>query len=426
LAGPDEERHAVPPPRVHEHADGRVRLDVGIGRDAALVAVAVELAAYQITWLERLHRSEHLLLLVPQGLHLVADGWLRGQDRRRLEHVVLDHVAQGADLLVEAAAAFDAEVLGHRDLDALDVVAVPDGLEERVREAEVQEVLDRLLTEIVVDAEDRGFRQHRMQDPVELLGRRQVAPEGLFDDDAGVIRAAGLAEPFDHGREQAGRDREVVRRALRLGVLQRRADRGERAGVPVVTVHVAHGLGELLERVLVVDATAVLLDAVVTSLAEVVDGPLRRRRPDHRDREMTALGKGVERGKDLLVGEVARCAEEDQRVRVLGSGVHHCPFSMWPPNSLRRAESSLSAKSASPRELNRSNSDAVMTCAGTLSSIAAMTVQRPSRRAERRPSTSATWGERWSASAVRSSSHDEITLPRRQTSATSGMFRSYW
>ena len=44
--------------------------------------------------------------------------------------MILDHVADGAGLVVEGASALDAEVLGHGDLHALDVVAVPERLEE--------------------------------------------------------------------------------------------------------------------------------------------------------------------------------------------------------------------------------------------------------------------------------------------------------
>jgi hypothetical protein len=68
--------------------------------------------------------------------------------------VVLHDVADGADLVVEAAAALDAEGLGHGDLHALDVVAVPDRLEERIGEAEDHQVLDGFLAQIVVDAKD--------------------------------------------------------------------------------------------------------------------------------------------------------------------------------------------------------------------------------------------------------------------------------
>ena len=52
-------------------------------------------------------------------------------------------------------------------------------------------------------------------------------------------------------------------------------------------------------------------------------------------------------------------------------------------------------------------------------------VQRPSPESDTRPSKSARSGDSLSACAVRSSSHDATTLPRRHTSATAGMSRSY-
>src|SRR5680860_234073 len=101
-------------------------------------------------------------------------------------------------------------------------------------------------------------------------------------------------------------------------------------------------------------------------------------------------------------------------------------FSSWPPNCLRMAESTLSPKSPSSREEKRSYRAAVRTGAGTPSSIAAIEVQRPSPESETRPSKSARSGDSRIAAAVRSSSQEPITLPRRQTSATSGRSRSYW
>jgi hypothetical protein len=50
-------------------------------------------------------------------------------------------------------------LLGQRDLDAGDVVPVPDPLEEGVGETEVEEVHDLLPAEEMVDAEDRGLRE---------------------------------------------------------------------------------------------------------------------------------------------------------------------------------------------------------------------------------------------------------------------------
>src|SRR5438477_12160336 len=80
------------------------------------------------------------------------------------------------------------------DLDALDVVAVPERFEERVGEAEVQQVLDRRLAEVAVDAVDRRLVEVAQQDAVERPRRPQVPPERLLHDDAGAARAPGRAE----------------------------------------------------------------------------------------------------------------------------------------------------------------------------------------------------------------------------------------
>ena len=48
LAGPDVPRHAGPAPRVDVQPHRRERLDVRVGRDARLVAVALELPAHEI------------------------------------------------------------------------------------------------------------------------------------------------------------------------------------------------------------------------------------------------------------------------------------------------------------------------------------------------------------------------------------------
>ena len=133
----------------------------------------------------------------------------------------------------------------------------------------------------------------------------------------------------------------------------------------------------------------------------------------------------VERGEDLLVDEVAARAEEDEGVGPARAHVP-APFSTCPPNSRRMAESARSWKSASPRDAKRSNSAAASTWAGTASSIAASSVQRPSPESATRPAKRSSVGSLASAAAVRSRSHEPTTLPRRHTSAMSARSRSYW
>ena len=140
------------------------------------------------------NRPQHLRLLVAQRLAPGGRRRLHGEISDDLQQMILDDVADDAGLLVEGAAALDAERLGHRDVHALDVLPVPDRLEKRVGEPEVQDVLHRFLAQVVIDSEDRVFGKRAMERRVERAGRLEVAPERLLDDDAGACRAAGLRE----------------------------------------------------------------------------------------------------------------------------------------------------------------------------------------------------------------------------------------
>jgi hypothetical protein len=132
--------------------------------------------------------------------------WLHGEQRHHLQQVILHDVTDRPRLIVEPAAALDAEALRHGDLDALDVVPVPNRLQEGIGKAKEEEILHRLLAEVMVDAKDRCLGEDRMQSVIQALCRGQVVPEGLFDHEAGVVRAAGAPEGLDHRREQARRN----------------------------------------------------------------------------------------------------------------------------------------------------------------------------------------------------------------------------
>ena len=81
------------------------------------------------------------------------DGLLHGGQRHKLQQMVLDDVACGADAVVVSGAPGHADVLGHGDLHMVDVIVVPDRLVHGVRETQRQHVLHGLLAKIMVDAE---------------------------------------------------------------------------------------------------------------------------------------------------------------------------------------------------------------------------------------------------------------------------------
>ena len=170
----------------------RVGLGLRVGRHAVDLAVADVLAAYVVRRVGVRHRAVHVAQCVLEDRRPAAGGRLHRGRADHLHQVVDHHVAQGADRVVEVAAVVDAEVLGHRDLDRGDVVAVPDRLERRVREPQVEDLRQAHLPQEVVDPVQLRLVDVLVDLLVELARRREVVPERLLDDDAGVL---GQARP---------------------------------------------------------------------------------------------------------------------------------------------------------------------------------------------------------------------------------------
>ena len=128
-----------------------------------------------------------------------------------------DHVAVGAGRPRRRRRAMpDRERLRHVDLDVVDVVAVPDRLEEAVGEAQGEDVLRRLLAEEVVDAEDLLLAEDPLDRVVELRALREVGAERLLHDHPRAARRARAARSMrDDRRRGRGRHAQVVQQARR-------------------------------------------------------------------------------------------------------------------------------------------------------------------------------------------------------------------
>ena len=246
LAGSNQERHIGPAPRIDFQPDRGERLDLRVGGDPFFLAVAHVLAADDAGWFQRADRPQHLDFLVADSVRRIAAGRLHRQHGDDLEHVVLDHVADRAGFFVEAAATLHAERFGHRDLHALDAIAVPDRLEELVGEPERKDIENGFLAQIVVDPKDPRFLKGLEEYAIQLAGRLFVVTERLLDHDPRVVGAAGLGQVFHDDAEQARRDRQVVQGA-------RRAFEGlpqlfEGRQIVVIAVDVPEQFDELGER----------------------------------------------------------------------------------------------------------------------------------------------------------------------------------
>ena len=198
--------------------------------DAALAAIAGVLAEHQTP--RRLLRRrdgngvQHLELFIAQRVGGVVRRRFHRHQGQQLQQVVLEHVAQHAGLVVVIAAALDLDLLGDGDLHVIDVIVVPQRLEQRVGEAENEDVLHRVLAEIMIDAIDLVLAEHVAEKLIERPRGSEIVAERLFDDEApptvgrGLAVHAGRAELLDDGRHQFRTDRTIVQTP---GVVRSRA-----------------------------------------------------------------------------------------------------------------------------------------------------------------------------------------------------------
>jgi hypothetical protein len=125
-----------------------------------------------------------------------------------------------------------------------------------------------------------------------------------------AARSARALEALDDRREQARRDREVVRGSARVSEFP--SESGVGRGIAVVAVDVPEQRVELCECVRF--ERSVLRHAVSCAGAQLIEGPIRFCDADHRHVEAPPARHRVQCREDLLESQVAGRAEEDECV----------------------------------------------------------------------------------------------------------------
>src|ERR1700722_1731127 len=106
----------------------------------------------------------------------------------------------------------------------VDIAAVPYGLEDSIGKAERHDVLDGFFAEVMVDAIDLLLIHFFEQLLVERLGRLEIVPERLLDDDpppmiVALFHQSGSRKPLHDRTKKAGCGGEVIEKILMGRVL---------------------------------------------------------------------------------------------------------------------------------------------------------------------------------------------------------------
>ena len=343
LAGAQVEGHAGPAPVVDLGPQRDESLGRAVRGNAGFVAVAGHrgtadrargvLAAHQVLR-ERgrgpgFERAQDLELLVADGVGVGIDGRFHGQRAQQLQGVVLDHVAQRAGAVVEAAALFHAELLGNGDLDVGDGFAPPQRFEQGVAEAQREQVLHGRLAQVVVDAEHLPFVEHRPHRGIDGAVGGEVVAQGLLQHDArGGCGQACRGQMAADGGEQRRAGGQVHHRGVGGLLAQPRGQAGVVLRPRQIHAHIVQARCEAREFVgpgaLVAfdvgktGADPLAVTGVVELVARDADDPALRRQ--------AAVAESLEQGRQQLApGEVAGAAEKNQvEAHGVPQGVPQC------------------------------------------------------------------------------------------------------
>src|SRR3974390_1236314 len=128
--------------------------------------------------------------------------------------MVRHHVAQCAGLLVEATATLNTYGFGHCDLYVVDMVAVPEWLEDAIGKAQHQNILDRFFAEEVINSIDLTFGQYLEDLSIKGLCGSKVVSERFFDDYPSprcfrLLSQPRMAELLDNRSKETLADRQI-------------------------------------------------------------------------------------------------------------------------------------------------------------------------------------------------------------------------
>src|SRR3984893_7593974 len=168
--------------------------------------------------------------------------------------MVRHHIAQGARLFIERRTVLDTYCFSSGDLYIVDVVPVPHWFEQRITEAENEDVLHCFFAKIMVNPVHRFLVEYAVHHVIQYVRRFQVPPEGLLQNNSRPTMLAAVqsycSQTFnDWSRYRRGRrhiEQMVWARTILLHLLQANAQPRIELRIVDVAYHVVQPLFEVL------------------------------------------------------------------------------------------------------------------------------------------------------------------------------------
>ena len=336
LAGAKKKRHAAPSPVVHEEFQSHECVRGGIGLHAFFLAVSRHCSPFTtpgpycprttdfqiVSCVNGRMDCSTLIFSLRTELAPNVAGASIGDERCQLQHVALNHVPQRACRFVERRAVLDSQRFRRRYLHVVDVIAIPKRLENSVAEPKYQQVLDGLLSEVMVNPVDLRLIEYAQNLLVQIARRRAVMAKRLFDDHArprtfpfGLrqTRAAQAARSHaDKHPEESPDKRDGCRQAvLAVEFVKPLRQPSEGFRIVVISAEILHLLHEFLAFVSCFRPTFTFARASSAVTPEIVIAHLRARKSEEPEpRRQTRVPRQIEqRRQQLSARQISRRAE---------------------------------------------------------------------------------------------------------------------
>ncbi|KPY81685.1 Uncharacterized protein ALO94_05590 [Pseudomonas syringae pv. spinaceae] len=380
LACAQIKRHAHPAPVVDHDLERHIGFRRTVRLDPIFLAITDNLlvahralrilTAYRIgqcfLFVPRPDRAHHLGFFATDRVGTEGRGGLHRDHRQQLEQVIGHHVAQCTGVLVKTATGLDTHGFRGGDLHVVDVVVVTERLEQAIGETADQNVLHRLLAQVMVDPVDLFFAHDLEQAAIERHCTGQIGAERLFDNYPaepviGFLQQTGRPQALGHFAEEPRRGGQIKHRIFRTGALDLAGDVLIGRIIEKVTLHIADTLGQRapqrrIERVLATAgnfAGGLVANEIFEFFGEVriADRVMIDADDVQPFIHQTVARQVVKRRHQQTLDQVTMCTEQKQGGWgrnfgfLLGTAARQTHYlgSLWPPNPKRMADSILSA-----------------------------------------------------------------------------------
>ena len=140
---------------------------------------------------------------------------LHGHQTQQLHKVVLQHVAELADLVVVRKTTINTHGLGNRDLNMINAGVIPLCIDKSIGKTQGQQVLHCFFAKIMIDSINPFFFEVLSNGLVHFFAAVEVSTDGLFEHDPRIlIQTSCGTEVLADALKQTGRRCEVKNRGM--------------------------------------------------------------------------------------------------------------------------------------------------------------------------------------------------------------------